>query len=92
MLRVCERMPSARQLVAPTKAGVQGKGLKSLDSRLRGNNGMSRVALISAIPSQALTSAQRARLEARTGACSLAPDSLFRGGDERYSASSRLGV
>ena len=55
ILRVCERMPSARQLVAPAKAGVQGKRLKSLDSRLRGNDGMSGVTLISGIPSQALS-------------------------------------
>ena len=128
ILRVCERMPSARQLVAPakedviqfsplkaaekfgpvtriydpktqlwnhgtlifpqavpeafakssrfsrhwlqsvdwitsSKAGVQGKRLKSLDSRLRGNDRMSGVPLISAIPSQALRKPRSGCLE-----------------------------
>ena len=45
----------ARQFVTPAKAGVQGKRLKSMDSRLRGNDGTSDVALISTILSQALS-------------------------------------
>jgi hypothetical protein len=49
VLRGCGRMQSARQLVAPAKAGAQSKRLKSLDSCLRGNDGMSGVALISTI-------------------------------------------
>ena len=58
----------ARQLVAPAKAGAQDRRLKSLapghtcdgpkgskpGARLRGNDGMSGVALISTIPSQPL--------------------------------------
>ena len=48
-------MPSARQFVTPVKAEVQGKRLESLDSRLRGNDGTSDVALISTILSQALS-------------------------------------
>jgi len=56
-------MRSARQFVTPAKAGVQGKRLKSLDSRLRGNDGMGDAALISTILSHSPTALrQRLRL------------------------------
>jgi hypothetical protein len=42
-------MPTARELVAAAKAGAYSKRLNSLDSRLRGNDGMSGIALISTI-------------------------------------------
>jgi hypothetical protein len=49
---VCEEMPPARQVVAPAEAGAQGKRLKPLDSRLRGNDGVSGAGFVSTIPSQ----------------------------------------
>jgi len=58
-----KKMPPTPQVVAPAKAGAQslppartgGKRLKSLDSRLRGNDGMSGAGFISTILSQALS-------------------------------------
>jgi hypothetical protein len=37
-LRGCNQIARLPQIVAPAKAGAQGKRLKSLDSRLRGND------------------------------------------------------
>ena len=61
VLRACEGMQSARQLVVPAKAGAQAcplqgtgdKRLRFLDSRLRGNDRMSGIAVFSRILSQA---------------------------------------
>src|SRR5713101_9083234 len=49
--RACERIGSGLQIVAPAKAGVQSKRLKSLDSRLRGNDEMSDAGFILTISS-----------------------------------------
>ncbi len=74
--RACERIGSGCQIVAPAKAEAQGKRLKSLDSRLRGNDEMSDAGFILTIS----FTHSKAGIQSRK-ALTVALDPRFRGGD-----------